>query len=61
MGGGAIGYIWAMVGCGSIVALVAVCTGILYAVARAQRDREPKGQARAIGSSSRGEPDAPPD
>lgn len=46
MGGGWVGYLYAMLGCGSLAAVLLVSTLVLYAVARIRERRRPSARVR---------------
>jgi len=52
MGGGWVGYIFAIMGCGVFLALIAGSTAVLYAWAKVQRRRgkEPTAQVSSLAS-----------
>lgn len=57
MGGGWIGYVYTLVGCGGLFVLVAASTMLLYAVAR-RRGPEPRVRVSSVGVIAKGA-DAP--
>lgn len=55
MGGGWVGYLYAMLGCGSLFGVLLVSTLILYAVARIRERKNPPKRIRVSTVSARGD------
>jgi len=53
MGGGWVGYVFALLGCGTLVAALAGATALLYGWAKIQRGRGLEVKARVTSLSSR--------